>query len=53
MLKIFIWGLIRLSVVIVFVYLVVHAIVIMAATALPQFTVDIRFEVVVWLSDVV
>ncbi|CED59426.1 Putative uncharacterized protein [Moritella viscosa] len=53
MLKIFIWGLIRLSVVIVFVYPVVHAIVIMAATALPQFTVDIRFEVVVWLSSLI
>ena len=53
MLKLFIWGLIRLGVVLVFVYPVVYAMVIMAATAFPQFNVDIRLEAVVWLSSLI
>lgn len=53
MLKLFIWGLIRLGVVLVFVYPVVYAMVILTATAFPQFNVDIRLEAVVWLSSLI
>lgn len=53
MLKHLIWGLIRLGIVLVFVYPVVRAIIIMAATAIPYFNLDIRLEAVIWISSLI
>lgn len=53
MLKYFIWGLIRLGVVVILIYPVVRAIIILAATAIPYLNLDIRLEVVIWISSLI